>query len=101
MSPLQNPNNSTTESKENELVEKSDRDFRSQLLKMISDLKEDSNKQINEVRKSIQDLNKKVSNVEEKFSKEMEIMGGGNPSRNVRNENSNKSKPTMDSIISR
>jgi hypothetical protein len=35
---------------------------------------EDSNKQINEVRKSIQDLDKKVSNMEEKFSKEMKIM---------------------------
>jgi hypothetical protein len=41
---------------------------------MIRDLKENSNKQINEVRKSIQDLDKKVSNMEEKFSKEMEIM---------------------------
>jgi predicted nucleic acid-binding Zn-ribbon protein len=41
---------------------------------MISDLKEDSAKQINEIRKSIQDLDKKVSNIEEKFSKEMKTM---------------------------
>jgi hypothetical protein len=41
---------------------------------MIRNLKEDSNKQISEVRKSTQNLNKKVSNMEEKFSKEMEIM---------------------------
>jgi hypothetical protein len=41
---------------------------------MISKLKEDSNKQINEVRKSIQYLDKKVSNIEEKFSQEMTIM---------------------------
>jgi hypothetical protein len=42
----------------------SDREFRSLLLKMISDLKEDSNKQINVIRKSIQDLDKKVRNME-------------------------------------
>jgi hypothetical protein len=41
---------------------------------VISDLKEDSNKQTNKVRKSIQGLIKKVSNMEEKFSKETEIM---------------------------
>jgi hypothetical protein len=34
----------------------SEKDFRSLLLKMIYDLKEDSNKQISEFRKSIQDL---------------------------------------------
>jgi hypothetical protein len=37
-------------------------------------LSETSNKQISEVRKSIQDLDKKVSIMKEKFSKEMEIM---------------------------
>jgi hypothetical protein len=41
-----------------------ERKFRSLLLKMILDLKEDSNKQINEVRKSIQDIDMKVSNME-------------------------------------
>jgi hypothetical protein len=41
---------------------------------MISDLKDDSNKLISEVRKSIQDLDKKVSFMEGKFIKEMEIM---------------------------
>jgi hypothetical protein len=41
---------------------------------MISDLKDDSNKLISEVRKSIQDLDKKVSFMEDKFIKEMEIM---------------------------
>jgi hypothetical protein len=41
---------------------------------MISSLKEGSSKKKNEVKISIQDLCKKVSNMEEKFSKEMEIM---------------------------
>jgi hypothetical protein len=41
---------------------------------MTSDLKQYSNKHISEVRKSIKDLDKKVTNMEEKFSKEMEIM---------------------------
>jgi uncharacterized coiled-coil DUF342 family protein len=41
---------------------------------MISDLKENSHKQINEIRTPIQDLNKQVTNMEEKFSKGMEIM---------------------------
>jgi DNA-binding ferritin-like protein len=85
VSPLQNP--ITTESKANKLTEISDKEFRSLLLKMINDLKEDSKKQINEVRKSSQDLDKKVSNMEEKFIKEMEIM---KKSRNVRNESLNK-----------
>jgi hypothetical protein len=54
-----------------ELLEKG---FRCLLLKMIRDLKEDSNKQINEFRKSIQDLDKKVTIMEEKFHKKMENM---------------------------
>jgi polyhydroxyalkanoate synthesis regulator phasin len=63
-------NNSTSESRNNESVEISDREFRSLLLKIISDLNEDRNKQISEVKKSIQDLDKKVSTMEEKLSKE-------------------------------
>jgi hypothetical protein len=43
VSPPRPHNNSTTESKDNELTEASDRDFRSLLLKMTNDLKEDSN----------------------------------------------------------
>jgi hypothetical protein len=37
---------------------------------MINDLKEDSNKQINETKKSIQDLDKKSNNLDEKFSRD-------------------------------
>jgi TATA-box binding protein (TBP) (component of TFIID and TFIIIB) len=40
----------------------------------LSNLKEDLSKQINEVKKSTQDLDKNVSNMEEKFSKEIEVM---------------------------
>jgi hypothetical protein len=46
------------------LAEISDREFRTLMLKMISDLKDESNKQLNEVRESIQNLDKKVSNME-------------------------------------
>jgi hypothetical protein len=36
---------------------------------MINDLKENSNKQMNGIKKTIQDLNKKVNKSNEKFSK--------------------------------
>jgi hypothetical protein len=49
---------------------------------MISDLTEDSNKQLNEIRKSIQDLN-------EQISKDIEILGRGKD-RNVKDETLNK-----------
>jgi hypothetical protein len=52
-------NNSTSKSKDNELVKMSEKEFRSLPLKMIRDLKEDTNIQINDVRKLIQDLDKK------------------------------------------
>jgi hypothetical protein len=45
-------NNSTTESKDNELTDMSEKEFRNLLLKMINDLKKDSNEQINKVRRS-------------------------------------------------
>jgi hypothetical protein len=41
---------------------------------LINNFKEDSNKQINEVRKLIQQLDKKINNMEDKFMKEMKIM---------------------------
>jgi hypothetical protein len=50
------------------------REFRSLLLQMIRDHKKDSNKQENEVKKSMQVLDKKVHNILEKLSKEMEIV---------------------------
>jgi predicted nucleic acid-binding Zn-ribbon protein len=44
------------------------------MVKIISDPKGNSNKQINEDKKSIQDSHKKVRKMEEKFSKGMKIM---------------------------
>jgi hypothetical protein len=64
LSPHSHHNNSASDLKDNELAKMIERKFRSLLLKMILDLKEDSNKQINEVRKSIQDIDMKVSNME-------------------------------------
>lgn len=52
----------------------SDKEFRIPLLKIINELKEDSDKQMNEVSKSIQDLNQKVTNIDKKSSKGMEII---------------------------
>jgi hypothetical protein len=40
---------------------------------MTGDRKEDLNKQMNEVRNSIQDLDRKLDSMEEKFSKELEF----------------------------
>jgi hypothetical protein len=42
---------------------------------MIKDFKEGSNKQLNEIRKSIQDQDEKVSNMDEKCSKHFEMLG--------------------------
>jgi hypothetical protein len=44
------------------------------LRKMINDFQENSNKQINKTKKSIQELNKKFNNLKEKFIKEIEIL---------------------------
>jgi hypothetical protein len=44
------------------------------VLKMINDHKENSTKELNEVRKSIQDLDEKVTNMDEKLSKDIEIL---------------------------
>jgi chaperonin cofactor prefoldin len=48
----------------------------SYFLKMINDYKEDLNKKINEVRKLNQDLDKKVSNMNGKFRREMQTVEG-------------------------
>jgi hypothetical protein len=60
--------------KDNELTELSDTEFRSIWSKLIHDIKEDSNKGISGIRKSFQDIDKKVSNIDVKFSKKIEIM---------------------------
>jgi hypothetical protein len=52
-------NSLITESKDTEMVKMPDKEFKSLVLKMTNDLKEDSSKQINEVRQSIQDMAEK------------------------------------------
>jgi peptidoglycan hydrolase CwlO-like protein len=99
--PNSHHSNSTSESKDGELANKLEREFRSLLLKMISDLKEDSNKQISEIRKSIQNLDKKVRNMEEKFSKEMEIMKNNQVEVLEMKTSINQIHTTVDSIIIR
>jgi hypothetical protein len=44
------------------MVEMLDKEFTTLVLKMIKDLKEKSNKHMNEVSKSIQELDRKISN---------------------------------------
>jgi hypothetical protein len=54
-------NSSIAKSKDTEIGEIPDNEFKSLVAKMIHDIKEDSNKQMNEIKKSIQDLEKKFS----------------------------------------
>jgi chaperonin cofactor prefoldin len=81
MTLLKPHNNSIVESKDNSLAEVAEKEFRILLLKIMNGFKEDLNKQINKIRKSIQDLDKRVSNINEKFSKDMETK---KKARNVR-----------------
>jgi hypothetical protein len=67
--------NSITVSKDNQLAEMSGKEFKSLFLKRSNDHKKDSDEQVNKGRKSIRHLDKTVSNVDEKFSKKMEIVG--------------------------
>jgi hypothetical protein len=68
---------------------------------MIRDLKEDTNKHKDEIRKSIQDLDKKVSIMEEKFNKEMEIMKNNQVEMLRIKQQLNQVQTRMDSSISR
>jgi hypothetical protein len=69
---------------------------------MISDFKEDSNKQKNEIRKSIQEVDKKVRNTEgTKFSKEMEIKKNNQHEMLEMQTSRNQMLTTVNSIISR
>jgi Fe-S-cluster-containing dehydrogenase component len=61
MSPPKVCNSSVTKSKDSEVVEMSPKALKSLIFKTINDIKEDTNKQINEVKNSIQDLDKKFS----------------------------------------
>jgi hypothetical protein len=75
--------------------------FKNLLLKMISSSNEDLRTQMNKVRKSTQDMDLEVSNMKEKLSKKIEILGT-KTNGNVGNEKLNESnKKTVDNIISR
>jgi hypothetical protein len=74
MTPPKVHNCSITKSKDTDMVEMLDKEFKKLILKMMNDHKEDSNKQMNEIKKSLQDLDEKVSNMDEKFSNETEIL---------------------------
>jgi hypothetical protein len=50
----------------------SEREFRRPLLKIIRDFKEDANKQINEVRKSTQNLDKKSAPLKRYLAKKLQ-----------------------------
>jgi hypothetical protein len=67
-------NSSIAKSKNNEKVEISHNVCKGLLSKVINDLKVDINKQMNEVKKSIQNFDDKFNNLGKKFSKEVEIM---------------------------
>jgi uncharacterized lipoprotein YehR (DUF1307 family) len=58
---------------------------------MINVLKEDANKQMTKVGKSFQDLDEKISNIDEKFIKEIEIEQKKPTNVNVGDEKLNKS----------
>jgi vacuolar-type H+-ATPase subunit H len=68
------------------MVEMPEKESKCILFKIIKDLKENSNKQLNEVRKPIQDLYKKVTNMDEK---NIEILRG-KTNGNAENEKLNK-----------
>jgi signal transduction histidine kinase len=66
---------------------------------MISDIKEDTNKQINEMRKSIHDLHKKSSNMDETFNKGLEIMNKIQVEMLVMKTSINQIKNTVERIL--
>jgi molybdopterin converting factor small subunit len=82
------------------LAERSERN-QNPTVKMFSDLKEESNKQVNEDKKLIQDLDKKVSNMEKKFSKEIEVMKNNKVEMLEKKMSIKQIQTTMDRIINR
>jgi hypothetical protein len=92
-----NHNSSKTEPKDIEMVEMLGKELKNLLLKMIIDLKEDANKEMNEVKKSIQDLDEESYNLDKKSGKELRFCK--NPNRNLGKEKLCKSnKNTVESI---
>jgi hypothetical protein len=81
MTPLKVHNYSTAESKDTEMIKLQDKEIKSLVLKMINDLKESSNEHMNEVMKSIQDMNEKFS--KERNSEKMEMKSSINQIQNT------------------
>jgi hypothetical protein len=67
---------------------------------MIGDLKEDSNKQINEVRKSIQNLQRKIVSWKRNSSRKCKLLKNNQVMLEMKTS-INHTKITVDSIISR
>lgn len=55
-------------------IEMPDKEFKNLALKISSNFKENSNKQTDGVKKPVQDLDKKLGNVSEKFRREVEVL---------------------------
>lgn len=55
-------------------IEKPDKEFKHLALKMSINFKKNSNKQTDGVKKPVQDLDKKLGNVDEKFRREAEVL---------------------------
>jgi hypothetical protein len=68
---------------------------------MINDFKEDSNISLNEVRRSIADLDNKVTNMGEKFSKETKIVKNKQAEKLERKSSINQIDNIIDNMISR
>jgi Ni,Fe-hydrogenase III large subunit len=62
-----------TKSKDIEMAEMPEKEFKNLVSNMINGVKEDLNKQMNKVRKLVQDLDKKFTNMNKKFSKKLRL----------------------------
>lgn len=55
-------------------IEMPDEEFKNLALKMSNNFKENSNKKMDSVKKPVQDLDKKLGNMDEKFRREVEVL---------------------------
>jgi hypothetical protein len=90
---------SITKSNNIKIGKMQDKYFKSLVLEMINDLKEDSNEYMSEEKKLIQDLDEKLSNLELKFrEREREIL---KKSGNLGSENLIKENNSVENITHR
>lgn len=69
--PTEDHNSLASRSKNTEIP---DKEFKNLALKMSVDFKENPNKQMDEVKKSVQDLDKKLGSIDGKYSREAELL---------------------------